>query len=115
MIISKHFQKSNVHVLYAYAIFSQNDVLNRTYYALIQNSLVCYKKRKKVLTHLNAHLGTGLWLFVLECDSQPPRGDPYLQKHTEIEEIWTAIAIERRVTPLPPAQIPACGTTAPGS
>jgi hypothetical protein len=29
------------------------------------------KKRQKELTNPNAHLETGLWLFVYECVSQP--------------------------------------------
>ena len=46
--------------------------------------------RNKVFTHPNAHLEKGLWMFVYECDSQPPRGDPHLQKQTEIEKIRIA-------------------------
>jgi len=40
--------------------------------------------------HPNSVLRTCLWLFVFEYDSQPPRGNPHFQKHTEIEEIRTA-------------------------
>jgi len=49
-----------------------------------RNALVCYRKRGKVLAYSKAHIETGLWLFVYECDSQPPRGVPHIQKHTEI-------------------------------
>ena len=39
--------------------------------------------------HPNSVLRTCVWLFVFECDSQPPRGNPHFPKHTEIEEIRT--------------------------
>ncbi len=47
-------------------------------------------KRKIIHTLPKAVLRTCLWLFVFECDSQLPRGNPRFEKHTKIEEIRTA-------------------------
>ena len=50
------------------------------------------KSGKSTYTSVS-HVEAGIWLFVFECDSQPPRGDPHLQKHPEIEKYGKHITL----------------------